>query len=207
MTNRHYAIAGLAAPVLFWPTYFIMANGRPEYSFLTKAISELGSLDAPNKWVWNILGYILPGALISVFSIGLYRAVAVRKSSKLPLVGIALSGAFMALSGVFPGDFDDRQSATMLLHTVGSLGCFIFFLLGAFSYPKLMRANPDWKKVATPSLVITWLAIVFGAWPFLFPEFPAVGQRLVFLFYFAWIAYTAIRLHSLPQTAGTARPK
>lgn len=50
MTKKYYAGIGMIAPVLFWITYFIMAGARPEYNFYTKAISELGSVDAPHKW-------------------------------------------------------------------------------------------------------------------------------------------------------------
>jgi hypothetical membrane protein len=46
MTSKQYAIIGFLAPTIFWITYFVMANQRPEYSFLTKAMSELGSIDA-----------------------------------------------------------------------------------------------------------------------------------------------------------------
>ena len=44
---------------------------RPEYSMFTKAISELGSVDAPKKWIWNSFGYILTGLLIAIYSFGL----------------------------------------------------------------------------------------------------------------------------------------
>lgn len=85
MNNKLYASAGLFATILLWTTYFIMANQRPEYSYLYKQISELGALDAPNKWTWNIFGYIISGILISIFSIGLYKSMAIKNSSKLPL--------------------------------------------------------------------------------------------------------------------------
>ena len=173
---------------------------RPEYSMFTKAISELGSVDAPSKWVWNILGYILPGLLLAVYGIGLYKYIAVGQGSKLPLYGIVLSGVLMAISGFFPGDFDNRESTTMLLHTIGSFGSYIFFLLGAFSYPELMRKSVYWSKAARPTLIFTYLTIVFGMWVFLFPRIPAFGQRLVFLFYFLWILYTAIMLYRQPKS-------
>ena len=51
----------LATPFWFLTVYLIMSSIRPEYSHLTKAISELGSLDAPSLWYWNVLGYIIPG--------------------------------------------------------------------------------------------------------------------------------------------------
>lgn len=199
MTNKHYSLLGIAASTIFWLTYLIMSSIRPEYSFLTKAVSELGSVDAPYKWAWNILGYILPGLLISVYSYGLFRSVSNNQGSKWPLTGFVLSGLFMSYSGVFPGDFDNKQSTTMLLHTMGSFGSYLFFLVGAFTYPKQMRKTDYWKKSVRPTLMFTWLTIVAGAWPFVFPATPAVGQRFVFLFYLLWVFYTALRLYKKPE--------
>lgn len=199
MTKKDFAIFGMIAPLLFWITYFIMAGARPEYSFYTKAISELGSLDAPHKWVWNILGYGVPGLFISIYAYGLFQSVS-NAGSKLPLIGIMLSGFFMALSGIFPGDFDNKQSVTMLMHTIGSFGSYLFFLIGAFTYPVQMKRRSYWQTVPKLALVFTWLTILFGAWPFLFPTIPAVGQRFVFLFYYGWIFFTALKLYREPET-------
>ena len=195
MTNKRWGIIGLFIPILFWSTYFLMSASRPEYSMFTKAISELGSVDAPNKWIWNLFGYIISGVLIAIYSIGLYKSVAVRgKQSKLPLYALLFSGVFMAISGVFPGDFDQRESTTMLLHTVGSFGSYVFFLIAAFTYLKLMNANPYWKTSKTVTALFTYLTIVFGAWPFIFAKIPAFGQRAVFFFYFLWIFFTAYKV-------------
>lgn len=199
MTNRSYAAAGLLAPALLWTTYFIMVNQRPEYSFLYKAISELGSLDAPNKWLWNIFGYIIPGLLISIFSIGLYKSFDSEKAARIPSTGIFLSGFFMTVSGIFPADMEHMSSATTILHLVGSYGSYVFFLIGAFSFPKLMKKSNYWRKANRPLLAFVWLTIICGSWYYLFPHIPSVGQRIIFFFYFAWISYTAIKLYRLPQ--------
>jgi hypothetical membrane protein len=205
LNYKQYAIIGLMAPLMFTITYLIMSQQRPEYSFLTKAISELGSLEAPNKWYWNIFGYILPGVFISIFSIGLYESTSTSKSSKLPLIGFFLSGVMMILSGVFPGDFEHRSSPTMVMHTIGSIGCYIFFLLGAFSYRSIMKKNPYWKFTIRPSLILTWLTIVFGSWQFVFPEMPGAGQRIVFSLYYLWIIYNGYKLY-LYNTFLTSTP-
>jgi hypothetical protein len=101
----------------------------------------------------------------------------------------------MAFSGIFPGDFENKKSLTMLLHTIGSFGSCIFFLIGAFTYPKQMKKSVYWKNAIRPTLVFTWLTIVFGSWGFIFPNMPAVGQRIVFAFYFLWIIFTAYKLY------------
>ncbi|PHS67912.1 MAG: hypothetical protein COB12_01455 [Flavobacterium sp.] len=204
MTNKTYGIIGIAIPTLFFTTYIIMSSIRPEYSMFTKAISELGSIDAPNKWVWNCLGYVFTGILIAIYGTGLYKNIAVENSSKLPLYGILLSGIFMAISGIFPGDFDNKESITMLLHTLGSFGSYIFFLVGAFTYPKLMGKSDYWKSAKKPTLILTYLTIIFGAWVFVFPNIPALGQRIVFFFYFLWILFTAIKLYNKPKESKVA---
>jgi hypothetical membrane protein len=205
MTKKYYAIFGLLAPMLFWITYLIMSNLNPDYSFRTKAVSELGSKDAPYKWVWNILGYGAPGLCISIYSYGLFQSVSGKNGSKLPLIGFVLSGLFMMLSGIFPGDFENKQSATMLVHTIGSFGSYLFFLLGAFTFPSQMKKTDHWKPAIKPTLFFTWLTIVFGAWPFIFPDTPAVGQRFVFFFFLVWIGYTAVKLYTEPIKATNIR--
>ncbi len=199
MTNKKFAITGFLAPIIFWVTYFIISNKRTEYSFLTKAISELGSIDVPNRWVWNVFGYILPGLLITIYSFGLYRNIKSEQSGKLPFWGIFMSGIFMAISGFFPGDFVERNSASMLIHTMGSIGSYLFFLFSAFTYPRHMKENMYWKKAIKPTLFFTWMTIVFGSWTFIFPKFPGVGQRIVFAFFFLWIMYTAVKLYFSPS--------
>lgn len=178
MTNKTYGIIGIAAPIVFWTTYFIMSTIRPEYSMLTKAISELGSVDAPNKLIWNSIGYITTGLLIAIFAVGLYKNMVIDKSSKLPLLGILFSGVFLSISGIFPGDFDNRESTTMLFHTIGSFGSYIFFLVGAFTYPKLMNKTGYWKSAKRPTLIFTYLTILFGAWIFYFQIFLLSDKEL-----------------------------
>ena len=199
MTKKTFALLGISAVVLFWSAYLTMSNARPEYNLFHKAISELGSMDAPDKWTWNTLGYILPGLLIAIFSFGLYEKISKGQGSKLPLIGLVASGLFMSLSGLFPGDFENRQSTTMLLHTLGSFGSYIFFLIGAFTFPKQMEKSPYWKKAVQPTLIFTWMTIVFGSWPFVFKSYPSVGQRIIFFFYFMWIFYMAVQLYRSPK--------
>jgi len=88
----------------------------------------------------------------------------------------------------------------MLFHTIGSFGSYIFFLIGAFTYPGQMKKTDYWKQSIKPTLIFTWLTIVFGAWPFVFPNIPALGQRLVFFFYLFWIFYTALRLYKRTES-------
>lgn len=181
------------APALLWCTYFVMSGMRPEYSFKYKAISELGSLDAPNAIWWNVLGYLLPGLLIAAFAVGFHRQNFSRESSKVLMIGLMLSGLLMAFAGVFPDDMEHREATTSLLHLIGSFGSYLAFLVAAFTYPRLWRQTEGWQPVIWPTRIFTWVSIAFGAWPMVFPHVPAVGQRVVFLCYSLWIVTCAVR--------------
>lgn len=204
ITHKQYALTAFLALFLFWITYFIMAGLRPGYSFLTKAVSELGSTDAPNKWIWNGLGYIIPGILISVFSRGWYQSLYSGSGSKLPFYSLCLNGVLMVLSGIFPGDFEHRTSLTMLLHSIGSLGSYLFFLLAAFGSIRHAKGNTHWQTSVKFSLLLTWLSILSGSWGILFPQWPGAGQRFVFGFYFLWIGWQAYNVSKTANITKTA---
>lgn len=137
ISARRIGLIAVITPVWFVGVYLVMASRRPEYSHLTKAISELGSLDAPNLWVWNVLGYVLPGLAVALLGVGLWREFAgLGRKATVPTMALLASGLFMALSGVFPGDFDNRSSLTMVLHTLSSLGSFVVFLVAGFGLPQ-----------------------------------------------------------------------
>ncbi len=72
------------------------------------------------------------------------------------------SGLFMAMSGVFPGDFENRTSPTMLLHAFGAFGSFIAFLISGFSAPALLRRHSEWCAYVWPSTAIVILSIASG---------------------------------------------
>lgn len=193
INSKQIGLIAAITPVWFLVVYIWMSSRRPEYSHLTKAISELGSLDAPNLWVWNILGYIIPGLAVALLGIGIKREFSDSKKNILvPATAVIASGLFMALSGVFPGDFENRTSTTMILHTVGSLGSFVAFLVAGFWLPAFFRSRPDWRWAALPSLILVIGSIVTG---FLRTgDAPGLGQRFGFACYFLWVGLVGLAL-------------
>lgn len=184
-TQRTIGLFALASPLWFWGVYLVMASLRPEYRHLTKAISELGSVDAPGAVVWNLLGYIAPGIVISFLGVGLKREFAGDTRVAIPAYALVASGLFMSMSGVFPGDFDNRTSPTMLLYTVGSLGSFVAFLVAGFSLPRVMRTHPEFRRLVAPSLLLVWGSIITGV--LRTGNAPGLGQRLGFACFFLWV--------------------
>ncbi|MGH8141587.1 MAG: DUF998 domain-containing protein [Steroidobacteraceae bacterium] len=202
--NRRKTIGIIAVVTPFWflAVYLIMAGLRPEYSYLTKAISELGSVHAPHRWIWNIFGFITPGLAIALLGVGLKSELSdAGRSARVPALAVTASGLFMALAGVFPGNFINRTAPTMIMHTIGAYGSGIFFLIAGFWLPFVFRKRPHWRWLAWLSL-----GLVFGmlAGDFLVGAMrhttPGLGQRVSFAYYFLWIGvvgYALMRSASL----------
>lgn len=189
--KKQIGIVAAITPCWFLLVYMVMSSLRPEYSHLTKAISELGTVNAPNRWYWNIFGYIMPGLAIAALGIGLKAEFNTR--SMLPSYALLLSGLFMALSGIFPADLQNRTSFTTTMHLVGAFGSFIAFLIAGFWYPTIFKSNQAWHALAWPTLTLVVLSIATG---FLREgPMPGLGQRLTFAFYFCWIFLVGHRLY------------
>jgi hypothetical membrane protein len=195
--NRKIAVLAMLSPLWFASVYLALSALRPEYSHLTKAISELGSVDAPRAWAWNIFGYIIPGIIVGLLGHGMGKRFANQAGVGLVSLALISAGLFMALSGFFPGDFDNRTSATMLMHTIGSLGTFMAFLVAAFSLPRLLGQTARWRPFLWPSLILAIGSIVTG---FLRTgDAPGLGQRLGFACFFLWIALIGYALYRDPD--------
>lgn len=203
ISRKNIGLIALATPFWFVAVYLVMSSRRPEFSHLTKAISELGSLDAPDRWFWNVLGYILPGLAIALLGLGLkWDFAQADRKALIPAMALVASGLFMAMSGVFPGDFEIRTSTTMILHTVGSLGSFVAFLVAGFWLPRVFHACESWRWVAWPSLALVIASILAGFMRS--GAAPGLGQRIGFAFFFTWIGlvgYALIRSNRIVSDA------
>ncbi len=194
LSQRRIGSIALITPLWFLAVYLIMSTMRPDYSHSTDAISELGSLDAPNLWAWNIFGYILPGVAIALLGAGLRREfAALGRTALIPSVALMAAGLLMALSGAFPANMADFESITTRLHRTGSFGCYFAFLIAGFWFPSLFRKNKSWHWSARPSLILVWATIAIGLLRF-FEGMGGLGQRLTFLCFFLWIALIGFAL-------------
>lgn len=193
MNNKKFASIGWLSCIVFWCSYFLMSSIRPDYYHRTKAVSELGSVGAPNAIIWNFTGFIFVGLLIAVFSIGLYKSITVSGKGTIASFLLCGSGLFFAFAGVFPGDLEDRDSLTTILHAVGSLGSGLFFVIAVFCYIPAMKASAYWRSSVIPSVSIAMLLVLSG---FLRSgAAPALGQKIGFLIFFVWISFMAYKLY------------
>ncbi len=156
--KKRYAWVGLSGVLLSMLTIISLAALRTDgYDHLHKAVSELGSVDAPHRWVFNGLGYILPGLSIGYLALGLRRHWAARHP--VFVYSLLLSGLFLIVAGVFLMDMNDRQSYTSMVHTTGSVGSGLSWLGCGFSRWRALRNEPAWRNLSfgltlLPALVI-----------------------------------------------------
>jgi hypothetical membrane protein len=171
--------AALAATLLFAAAVIGFAALRPEYSHLTKAVSELGDVGAPNALAFNLLGYILPGLLLALAGWGVGRFVTPR-GVWLPLL-LAVEGVSIAFAGVFPADMEHPDALTTRLHVAGSTAGLVFPIAW------LPAAIAAWRTQRTIALVgllaVAAFLAAFALYGFVDHRGPV--QRLTFAIAFA----------------------
>lgn len=186
MNSKTNGLIGIGAVVLGVFTVIIMAASRTDgYNHFHKAVSELGSLDAPNRWIFNIFGFVLPGILISLFSFNLLKEFRTYSIKSYPFYFLLVSGLFLTLAGIFPADLENRKSMTTLIHSIGSLGGGIFWLLCALTLWWQLKKNELWKNTAIISFSIPFLMIL--GMSFVSENTPGLSQRIVFMAMYLYI--------------------
>lgn len=194
-TKRCIWLLGPAAAALFAVSLTGFAAMRTDgYSHATKAVSELGSLDAPNALAFNLLGFIAPGVMLVLFSLALLQRSRMRAG---PLLLMA-SGVMLALAGIAPANLDDYGALTSQLHALGAIGSGVLWVIALFWLGPMLRRDFGlelWGRI-TP-----WFATFLFAnvgWQIAFRAtglvMPGWGQRIGFMGYFGWIAITGLLL-------------
>jgi hypothetical membrane protein len=188
-------LAGPASGLLFAGSVMGFALRRTDgYSHATKAISELGSVGAPNAWLFNLLGLIIPGALIMIFGLALCQ-ISLRKIGPLLVIG---SGALLTLAGLSPAQLDNYSAMTTFWHVVGAVGCGTLWVIGLFWLGPLMSREFGLK---TWGRITPWFSFFLFAnigWQVAFRAtglvMPGWGQRIGFMGYFIWLGITGYLL-------------
>lgn len=172
---------------------FTFAALRPDYAHATKAVSELGAWGAPNMWVFNVLGYVLPGLMLAACGWLLGRAA---KSTAIAVL-LALSGAGVAVAGVFPADMSDYRSFTTMGHLAGSTGSLLAWALALIC--SILLARKSWPALAAVSAAA--LALTVSAF-FLYETLPSgIVQRLTFGIFFAYFLIASLLMWQRARAA------
>ncbi|HEX8308837.1 MAG TPA: DUF998 domain-containing protein [Allosphingosinicella sp.] len=184
--DRSTAFLGLAASVLFFLALSAFGALDPAYSHTTKAVSELGSVGAPNQLSWNLIGFLAVGVLLALFGWRLGGRVDDR-AAKWSLMLFGLSFAATAI----PADMNNLRSAGSTAHIVASIAAFLFWALALIRLVWINVPLRGLKLVAGIALVLAVGSIILRTSELLLP---GLAQRISFSVMFGWVAVAAILL-------------
>jgi hypothetical membrane protein len=196
---------GAIGPLLFMVVFLIEGATRPHYSAWQDAVSSLSL--GEGGWM-QITNFIVCGALVFGFAIGLRRVLRTGRGSTwgpilLGLVGLGLIGA-----GIFvtdPGLGYPHEASTIIVTVHGTIhsliSLFVFISLPAACFVLARRDAADsaahgwvWYSVATGLLVVVFVVLTFVATALNGPA--GLTQRIFLMVGWSWIAVLAIRLMS-----------
>ncbi|NJE08168.1 DUF998 domain-containing protein [Thermococcus sp. M39] len=154
------AVSGIALSVLFVIVLTIAISLNPWFSFYKNALSDLGSLKVPTKYIFNC-GLILMGLSGIVFSLA---AVKYFDSAVMHILTIAM--IFLIAVGVFPEEYGKIHSIPAILFYLLSLaGIFYAGILFKERKEKMLSLFSMVGSVVTFILVISTLGKVGLAVP------------------------------------------
>lgn len=170
----------------FFACLFGLAALQPEYSHLTKAVSELGAFGAPYAVIWNTLGFFFTGGIILLFGIGLRQLLTrrhVRSTGGWSVIALGITFAATAI----PADFELRlQSPWTIAHAVFVLLGPVAFLWAACVWPRALAGLGVPRNTVLACVVAGLLMLPAFASNAFLERTPGVGQRLGFAVMFLW---------------------
>lgn len=198
--------AGIVGPLLFIVVFLIESATRPDYNPLRSMVSELSL----SQYGWEqIANFLVSGALIVAFAVGLRRALIAGPGATwgprllgITGLGLIVAGVFVCDPGLaYPAGAPDALpisgSWQNSLHGIG--GMMVFFSLPAACLILARRfvGDPGWRNLAIYSLMTGVLGLAF----FMACNISAMHggpaglfQRLCVGCYLSWMALLAFRL-------------
>lgn len=191
---------GVFAPVLRLGLILLLGFLDPEYSHLRDRISELGARDAPSAGLMNIVGTVLVGVLLCLFSLALYRGIEPGILATTSAALLASSGLAFIVVGLFPCDPGcslAAPSATMRVHVVAGTVAMAAQTLAPMALGLRIVSGTGDRRYAAISLAcgaiaIMALIVLLGQGESL--TFPGLFQKVFQVAADVWVLLSAIHL-------------
>lgn len=147
------AAAGIAGPIIFTLVAIVQSLIRADHSLVGLPISALGA--GPSGWVQDV-NFLLEGALLVAYAIGLHLGVRPARLGELGPALLVLGGVGVMLAGVFPavgasGAFSEEQVG----HTVVSFMAFLGTGIGFIVLSWRLARDPRWRRPPTRSPAVS----------------------------------------------------
>ena len=181
----------LGAAALFVIALVLANLGVPEYSHLVHPVALRGTAGLPWAFGFNLLAFVLPGALLAWAGQLLRGEVGdAGWLARIGLVLVQLSAVAFAAQGLLPLDPSDTDSTASRLHVLAWMLWWIAFVPGAILLAAGARRGAGFAlgSVAIGALVpIIAVLAPIGLWV-------GIAQRLAFVLWFGWWLLAAWRL-------------
>ena len=196
--------AGIAAAVVFTIGWIVAGLLEPGYDWARQDVSDLTAATAENPWVFRA-AETLAGALLLVFTLGLYRAVGDRWSGRVGAALLALFAAGEVAVGAYlhldcsladavcrSADHTTRHE----LHEALSGVSFLALLVAIFSLARRFHRDVTWRPLGSVTLVASAATVAFLVLYMVLAREPGGGiaQRLAITTLLGWIAFLGYRL-------------
>jgi len=196
------ALAGLASPIVLAAATILVAAGRPDYSPVRDAISELAAVGRPGGALARWLGVIPAGVLTALAAPAAYRVFGPGGLSRWGAAVQALAGAAFVGTALSPwvGAATDLAPAQNRLHLALALAGFALLGLAPLLFG-LHRRPPARRWWSWGSLAASAAVFAFG---FGLARPPDLGlfQRAALASFYIWlIAVCLARLWRVVQSA------
>jgi hypothetical protein len=181
--NSFASRLALGAAALFAAALLLANVGVPDYSHRVHPVALRGSAGLPWAFGFNLLAFVLPGALLAWT--GLRLRIALGDAGWLARIGIVLvqlSALAFAAQGLFPLDPQDTDATVSRLHALAWMLWWIAFVPGALLSALGARRGIAFALACLAAAVLVpLLAAVapIGLWV-------GVAQRLAFALWFGW---------------------
>jgi hypothetical membrane protein len=195
---------GVLGPLLFVVVFLVEGATRPGYSAWRHFVSSLSL--GPQGWV-QIANFLVCGALVVAFAIGLRRALFPGAASTWGPILVGIFGLCLIGAGVFTTDpllgYPPGAPSTPTwrgaLHEFLSLIAFIALPAACLVLARRFAGDPAWRGWAAYSIATAILVVVFFIAADVAanagPNAPAgLFQRLSIIIGWGWIALVALRL-------------
>lgn len=189
--QRWLCAAGLAAGALHAVAVAGFGAALDGYVQASHPVGLLGAAGVPRAPAFNLLGYVLPGAIAAGLAWGLREALAdgAGLAARLGWRLAFLSALAFAAQGGLPLDPTDLDARASRLHAVAWSLWWVAFVPAAALLSWSAWRGPS-QRIAAGLAHAAAAALVLGfAMPLPEPIGAAIAQRLAYVVWFAWLAW------------------
>jgi hypothetical membrane protein len=204
--NKRYrkraAVLAIVTPFWFLGVYLFVASGNPTFNHVIDPISTLGSLGEPRAIVWNLLGFMVPGAVIAGLGLSIRQAFPGKLAASLAGASLAMSGSLLMVAGLFPIDSLHPAALTNYVHDLSG-----WMSLSAFLFSGLITPIVLWSRSGVSWISVGPFLIVYGSLAYQLWGSPQwwLGQRIGFAAYFLWVAVVGAAMRNHAEVGDTER--